>query len=126
MVPVIIVLGLVRLQVLSLASRLLFWRLLDLESRWQLALLHQSLLKQVVDCRHLVVLVAIQTLGGIVLLESVAFEISEKRGLDWNLVLPYDETLALADWLVRLVPRVSLYLLRCVSLVGVGLQNLVY
>jgi hypothetical protein len=78
-------------------------------------------LQQVIHGRHLVVLVAIQTLRRIVFLEAVAFEISEEGGFDWNFVFANNQSLAFADWFVSLIPWVLLYLLRRQPFVGVCL-----
>ena len=83
-------------------------------------------MQQIVHCRHLVVLVAVQALRRIVLLEAVAFEVSEERGLDRDLVFANDQALAPANWRVGLVPGVLLDLLSSESLVRVGLQDFVY
>ena len=105
---------------------LLSRRLLDLKGRRQFTLLDQALLEQVVHCRHLVVLVAIEALSCVVFLEAVAFKVSEKRWFNGNLVLADDQTLALAHRLICLVPRVLLDLVRSQPLVRVCFENLVY
>ena len=107
------------------ASFFLRWRQLYFESRRKFALLHQSLLKQIVHCGHLVVLVAIQALSCIVLFETIAFEISEKGRLDRNLILSNDQALAFADGLIRLIPRVLLDLICCQPLIRVRFKNFV-
>ena len=100
-------------------------RLLNFESWGQFALLNQALLQQVIHCGHLVVLVTIQTLSCIVFLETIAFKISEKWGLDRDLVLTNDESLALANGLVCLIPGVLLNLICSQALVRVRFKNLV-
>lgn len=105
---------------------LLSWRLLDLKGRRQFTLLDQALLEQVVHCRHLVVLVAIEALSCVIFLEAIAFKVSEKRWLDGNLVLAYDQSLALAHRLICLVPRVLLDLVSCQPLVRVCFEDFVY
>ena len=121
----LVLLVLARLGTSTRLCLLLGRRLLHFERRWQLALLDESLLEQVVHCGHLVVLVAIQALRGVVLLKAVSFEVAEEGRLDRNLVLPDDQPLALADGLVGLVPGVLLDLGGGEALVGVGLEDLV-
>ena len=40
-------------------------------------MLYKALLKQVIDCGHLVVFIAVETLPGVVFLESVSLEVAE-------------------------------------------------
>ena len=124
--PLTVVLSFILPVAFVLLNRLLlFWCLLNFESRWQLALLNETLLEQIVHCGYLIMFVPIQALSCIVLLESVAFEISEKRRLDWDLVLTDNQPLAPADRLVRFVPWVLLYLCSRESLIWVGFENLI-
>ena len=95
------------------------------KGRRKLALLDKALLKEVVNSCHLVVLITIETLGRIVFLKAIAFEISEQRGLNRDLVLSDDETLTLADRLVGLIPRVLFNLRSCQALVWVRFQDFV-
>ena len=67
-------------------------------------------------------LVTIEALCCIIFLEAVAFEISEKRWLDWDLILTNYKSLAFAHRLVCLVPRMLFDLSCCEALIGVGLK----
>ena len=87
-------------------------------------MLNEALLQQVVDCCHLVVLVAIQTVHSVIFLESVSLEVDEQRRFDRDLILTDDEALIPANWLVQLVPRMLLDLLSRESLVWIGLHDL--
>ena len=82
-------------------------------------------MKQVVHCSHLVVLITIEALCRIVLLEPIAFKVAKQRGLYRDLVLPYDQALALTDRLISLVPRMLFDLGCCQSLIRVCLEDLV-
>ena len=83
------------------------------------------MLEEVVHCGDLIVLVAIQTLSCIVLLKTIAFEVSEQGRLNGNLILPNDQALALTHRLVSLIPRVLLDLVSSEPLVWVCLEDLV-
>ena len=70
-------------------------------------------------------LVVVDALGGVVFLKAIAFEVSQERRLYGNLILADYQSLALADRLVKLVPRMLLDLIGCQSLVRVCFQNFV-
>ena len=71
-------------------------------------------------------LVTIEALCGVVLLEAVSFEVSEETRLDRNLILANNQSLALAHWLVSLVPGVRLDLVSCQALIRVRFEDFVY
>ena len=64
-------------QVVCLGWLLFSWSNLDLKGRGELALFDQALLEKVVNCGHLVMFVAIQTLCCIVFFEAISFEVTK-------------------------------------------------
>lgn len=92
----------------------------------QLAELFLSLVKQVVDSRHLVVAVCVQTRLSIVWFEPVLFQLHHDGVLQRNFVLADDEALVVYYGLVILrVPRMLFDLISGEPFIGVYVKNLV-
>ena len=99
-------------------------RALNLESTHELALLFKFLMEKVVSCGHLVMFVLIETHHGEIGFESKLVQIAHHAWLNRDLILAYDESFGLADWLVRIsVPGVVHDLLSGQSLVRIGLHD---
>jgi len=84
-------------------------------------------MKQIVNCRHLVVLIGVQALLSLLLLEAVLFEHADNRLFERDLVLPNDQTEIPNDRLVVLrIPAMLYYLLCRIPLFWIDIQNLVH
>jgi len=79
--------------------------------------------QEVINCSDLVVLVVVQTFLSIVSLEAEVLNHGQNGRLNWDLVLPYNQALVLADRLVQVEPRVPPDLLRRVSTIWIRIQN---
>ena len=88
-------------------------------------MLDEALQQKVVDGRHLIVLVPIETGRGVVLLEPIPLEVAQQRGFYRNLIFAHNQSLVGAHRLVLLVPVMLLDLLGSQSLVWVRLHDLV-
>ena len=99
-------------------------RTLNLESALEFALFFKFLMQKIVSCGHLVVFVFIKTHHSKIGFESKLVQIAHHAWLNRDLILAYDESFGLADWLVRIsVPGVVHDLLCGQSLVWIGLHD---